>query len=98
MGWGHQLKHYIDYRKYFNKRWLLPIIDSPRKCKLWLEEYRRRCLTVGRRVKILRGQQSSEAEAVAVDESFGLTVRCDNGAVETLHSGEVSVRGLYGYV
>lgn len=66
--------------------------------ELWLEEYRRRCLTVGRRVKILRGQQSSEAEAVAVDESFGLTVRCDNGAVETLHSGEVSVRGLYGYV
>ena len=64
----------------------------------WLEDYRRRCLTVGSRVQILRGQERREAEAVAVDERFGLIVRYDDGKEETLRSGEVSVRGLYGYV
>lgn len=64
----------------------------------WLEDYRRRCLTVGSRVQILRGQERREAEAVAVDERFGLIVRYDDGTEETLRSGEVSVRGLYGYV
>lgn len=39
VGWRERLHHYIDYRKYFNKRWLLPIIDAPKKCRLWLEEY-----------------------------------------------------------
>ena len=66
--------------------------------ELWLEEYRRRCLTVGRRVKLVRNGQSTEAEAVAVDGAYGLTVRYDDGTEETLRSGEVSVRGLYGYV
>ena len=28
---------------------------------------------------------------------FGLVVRDDTGAVRTVHSGEVSVRGMYGY-
>lgn len=66
--------------------------------ELWLEDYRRRCLTVGRRVQVIRGEERLEAEAVAVDERFGLTVRYDSGETETLRSGEVSVRGLYGYV
>lgn len=66
--------------------------------ELWLADYRRRCLTVGRRVQVIRGETHSEAEAVAVDERFGLTVRYDDGTEETLRSGEVSVRGLYGYV
>ena len=32
-------RNYIDYRKYFNNRWLLPIIDTPKKCRLWMEEH-----------------------------------------------------------
>lgn len=39
VGWKEQLRNYIDYRKFFNKRWLLPIIDTPKKCRLWLEEH-----------------------------------------------------------
>ncbi len=66
--------------------------------ELWLEEYRRRCLTTGSRVQVIRGDSRAEAEALAVDDRFGLTVRYDGGETETLRSGEVSVRGLYGYV
>ena len=64
----------------------------------WLADYRRRCLTVGSRVQVIRGDERREAEALAVDERFGLNVRYDDGKTEILRSGEVSVRGLYGYV
>ena len=37
-------------------------------------------------------------EAVGIDDSFGLIVRREDGTLETIRSGEVSVRGLYGYV
>jgi BirA family biotin operon repressor/biotin-[acetyl-CoA-carboxylase] ligase len=33
-----------------------------------------------------------------VDEEFGLVVRSAEGTEKTVRSGEVSVRGMYGYV
>ena len=60
-----------------------------------MDEYRKLCLTLGRRVQILQtGQQVS---ALDIDSQYGLVVRHDTGEVETLRCGEVSVRGLYGY-
>ncbi len=49
--------------------------------------------------KGLMGPQGTGGLAVAegIDPQYGLTVRYDDGTVETLYSGEVSVRGLYGY-
>jgi len=64
----------------------------------WLEEYRRRCLTVGREVQVITPDAVRRAEALAVDETFGLQVRYEDGSVDTVRAGEVSVRGLYGYV
>ena len=64
----------------------------------WLADYRARCLTVGRRVRVIRDGGSLEAEAVAVDERYGLAVRLEDGTEQVLRAGEVSVRGLYGYV
>ena len=61
----------------------------------YVDEYRKLCLTLGRRVQILQtGQQVS---ALDIDSQYGLVVRHDTGEVETLRCGEVSVRGLYGY-
>ena len=40
---------------------------------------------------------SGTALALDVDDRFGLVVRRADGTVETVRSGEVSVRGLYGY-
>ena len=39
-----------------------------------------------------------QAVALDVDGEFGLVVRTMDGAQKTVRSGEVSVRGLYGYV
>lgn len=64
----------------------------------WLAEYRRRCVNLGQELQVLRRGTARTATAVDIDGEFGLTVRYGDGTVETLRSGEVSVRGLYGYV
>ena len=66
--------------------------------ELYLDEYRQRCVTIGRTVQVVRGEERKAANAIDVDEQFGLAVRYEDGTEETVRSGEVSVRGLYGYV
>ena len=71
------------------------VMDRP---ELWLEEYRSRCLTVGRDVRVITPQGQRSARALAVERDYGLTVCYEDGCVEKVRAGEVSVRGLYGYV
>lgn len=64
----------------------------------WLERYKQDCVTLGRPVKVLRGQDVRTGTALGIDENGGLIVRYDSGETGVVYSGEVSVRGLYGYV
>ena len=64
----------------------------------WLADYRAACLNVGRTVRLLQGDARETVQALRIDEQYGLVVRHEDGSVETVRSGEVSVRGLYGYV
>lgn len=64
----------------------------------YLEQYRTDCVTLGKQVRILGSGAERTGEAVGIDDSFGLIVRREDGTLETIRSGEVSVRGLYGYV
>lgn len=61
------------------------------------QRYRQSCLTLGRPVRLLRGNCTEEAFAEDIDSDFGLIVRHPDGQRETVSSGEVSVRGLCGY-
>ena len=72
--------------------------DFPLRWGEWLERYRADCLTLGRPVRLLRAGGEEAAVAEAVDETFALVVRHPDGRRETVSSGEVSVRGLLGYV
>ncbi len=64
----------------------------------YLARYRRDCLTIGREVQLLWQDAREKVVALDVDDELGLIVRRADGTVETVRTGEVSVRGLYGYV
>ena len=64
----------------------------------WLAQYTAHCLTIGQDVKIIRGQETTLAHAVGIDGQGALQVRYPDGREGIVNSGEVSVRGLYGYV
>ena len=63
-----------------------------------LDRYRADCMTLGRQVSIVRGDEVRHATALDIDAEGGLIVRYDTGETATVTSGEVSVRGLYGYI
>ena len=63
----------------------------------YIEEYRRSCVTLGREVRLVWSEEQKRAQALDIDEKFGLVVRFEDGSVTTVRTGEVSVRGLYGY-
>ena len=65
----------------------------------YLSEYRERCVNLGKTVQLIRPDDSRDTvTAEAVDEEFSLVVRYPDGRLETVRTGEVSVRGMYGYV
>ena len=57
----------------------------------FLDEYRARSLTIGRRVRCAVGDETFTATAVGIDELGGLIVRTDGGSERTLHSGEAKL-------
>lgn len=64
----------------------------------YLAAYRRDCLTIGQQVQLLWEDVHEKVLATGVDDELGLEVLRQNGAKEVIRTGEVSVRGLYGYV
>ena len=63
-----------------------------------IERYRQDCITLGQEVSLVRGEEVRRGKALDVDEEGALIVKYENGAVEAVNSGEVSVRGLYQYL
>lgn len=65
----------------------------------WLNEYARLCATLGRKVFIKnRDGQMVEGTAAEITATGDLAVELPDGKKIVCHSGEVSVRGLLGYV
>ena len=63
-----------------------------------LERYRQNCVTLGQDISLLRGEEVRHGHALTVDAEGALIVRFPDGHTEAVNSGEVSVRGMYGYV
>lgn len=53
---------------------------------------------VGRTVEVLDPAGTYCGEALGIDSQGALLVKCSEGEVKSVISGEVSVRGIYGYV
>lgn len=63
-----------------------------------MDRYRGLCVTLGQPVCVHKAEHSLRGVALAVDSDGGLVVAFSDGSRATVNSGEVSVRGLYGYV
>ena len=64
-----------------------------------MTRYRADCITLGREISLVRADdQPRHGRAVDIDEDGALVVEFAPGIRETVNSGEVSIRGLYGYV
>lgn len=60
--------------------------------------YKAQCITLGKQVQVIRADRIRTGTAVDLDADGGLWVRYDTGELENVSSGEVSVRGMYGYI
>ena len=60
--------------------------------------YRNDCVTLGKDISVVSGQQIRHGKALDIDSQGGLIVAFGNGVTETVAFGEVSIRGMYGYL
>lgn len=63
-----------------------------------LDRYRADCMTLNRDVVLVRGDEKRYGRALDIDSEGALVVRFCDGSTECINSGEISVRGMYGYV
>ena len=63
-----------------------------------MSSFRKKCVTIGSQISVVRGDDIRHGTAVAVDDEGGLLVQYPGGGSEIVTSGEVSIRGMYGYL
>ena len=62
------------------------------------EKYNQMLVNRGREVRVLEPGNEYEAHALGINNAGELIVRTKDGQEQTIYAGEVSVRGVYGYV
>ena len=73
-------------------------MDLAQKEKI-LAQYRADCVTLGKEVSVVRADSNvHHCKALDIDPEGALIVRHPDGRLETVSSGEVSIRGMYGYI
>lgn len=63
-----------------------------------MDRYRKDCITLNRQISVVRGDEVRHGLALNVMDNGALLVRYDDGSEQEVNSGEVSIRGMYGYV
>lgn len=58
----------------------------------YIDRYRENSYLDGRKINIIRENSSESATAIHIDENCNLVVKKDNGEIETLFSGDVSIK------
>lgn len=62
------------------------------------DTYNEMLVNRGRGVRVLEPEHEYDGTAEGIDERGRLLVRLEDGSVNAVYAGEVSVRGIYGYV
>ena len=73
------------------------LLESAGSIGDYVADYRAHCVTLGKDARLMWREGAEKVFALDIDDEFGLVVRHVDGTEETIRSGEVSVRGLYGY-
>lgn len=63
-----------------------------------MDTYRHHCITLGKEIRMVSGDAVQYGTGLDLDEDGGLLVRFAGGSEKIVASGEVSVRGMYGYL
>lgn len=63
-----------------------------------LDCYIQDCVTIGKEISVVRADEVRHGTAVGIDREGALLVHFPDGHTEAVSSGEVSIRGMYGYV
>jgi len=63
-----------------------------------MDRYRKNCITLGQEISLLRSDTVRHGRALDISENGALIVVFPDGHQEAVDSGEVSVRGMYGYL
>ncbi len=86
----------VNFEKAFEKYYARFI--KTQDLSLIKDEYNKVLVNIGRTVKIIEKNNEYTGKALGIDETGCLLVEREDGTVEEVLSGEVSVRGVYGYV
>lgn len=62
------------------------------------DEYEKLLVNRNKEVYIIEGDSRIKRVAIGIDTDGELLVKDDNGNIEKIMAGEVSIRGIYGYV
>lgn len=84
--------YYTNFQKYYH------IFLQEKSLSFMMEEYNARLFNAGRQVRILGADGQKVRKARGINNRGELIVEDEQGNTEQIFSGEVSVRGLYGYV
>ncbi|NCB00481.1 MAG: biotin--[acetyl-CoA-carboxylase] ligase [Clostridia bacterium] len=80
----------------WDRRWFQFLHQSPEP---WLDDYRQICATLGRAVEVHEASGLVwQGQALGIAPGGDLLVKKPDGSMATVAAGEVSVRGLLGYV
>ena len=60
-----------------------------------IDEYKKYCATLHRKVSVVRGRNTIQGTAVDIAETGDLIIKCADGKLMNIHSGEVTVQGIY---
>jgi BirA family biotin operon repressor/biotin-[acetyl-CoA-carboxylase] ligase len=69
-----------------------------REKKQIMASYKARCVTLGKEVSWMAGDTLHHGTALDLDENGGLVLQLSDGTTKIAAFGEVSIRGMYGYL
>ena len=77
---------------------IVPISHETGSLSKVLEICRDNSVLLGEEVRVIRGKDVRVGKALDLSDEGQLIVQFENGSIENIFSGEVSVRGIEGYI